>query len=147
MASDSSSETESFHLSFICIQLCRYSQMYSSCSGSQDAGDLPRIVLHDNNGKNLTKAKIVSPHEITDPDFICVVRKVGKRILRIGHLDTAFDKGSPFQTYKRDGHMVSRPRHSVRPGRRASAKKGSAARSPPLACPIGALKSCSIVRL
>ena len=35
--------------------------------------------------------------------------KCGKRMLLIGHMDTVFEKSSPFQTYSVDGHIATGP--------------------------------------
>ncbi|MFC2172931.1 M20/M25/M40 family metallo-hydrolase [Acidobacteriota bacterium] len=35
--------------------------------------------------------------------------KQGKRLLLIGHLDTVFEKDSPFKRFERDGHMATGP--------------------------------------
>ncbi len=46
---------------------------------------------------------LVAEHPCPEPD------KCGKRILLIGHMDTVFEKDSPFQTYTVSGHIGTGP--------------------------------------
>jgi len=46
---------------------------------------------------------LVAEHPCPEPD------KCGKRMLLIGHMDTVFEKDSPFQTYSVNGHIATGP--------------------------------------
>ena len=46
---------------------------------------------------------LVAEHPCPEPG------KCGKRMLLIGHMDTVFEKSSPFQTYSVDGHIATGP--------------------------------------
>ena len=46
---------------------------------------------------------LVAEHPCPDPG------KCGKRMLLIGHMDTVFEKSSPFQTYSVNGHIATGP--------------------------------------